>query len=85
MVQNSSRQIRSACAILASMLKMQASLHTLITEVEGILNSQALTVKTINDPGSFQPLSPTKIDNEVKGSHATRNKEYLQPLQEHQK
>ena len=37
------------------------SFLTLLTEVEGILNSQLLTVETINDPGSFQPLSPANI------------------------
>ena len=37
------------------------SLLTLTTEAEGILNSQPLTVETINDPGSFKPLSPANI------------------------
>ena len=61
------RQTRSACAIFASMLKTHGkslgdeSLLTLMSEVEGILNPQHLTVKTINDPGSFQPLSPANI------------------------
>ena len=61
------RQIHSARAICASMLKTHGkslddeSLLTLMTEVEGILNSRPLTVETINDPGSFQPLSPAKI------------------------
>ena len=53
--------------ILASMLKTHGkslddeSLLTLMFEVEGILNPQDLTVKMINDPGSFQPLSPANI------------------------
>ena len=57
------RQIRSARAILSSLLKTHGqslddeSLITLMTEVEGILNSRPLTVETINDPTSFQPLS----------------------------
>ena len=57
------RQIRSAGAILSSLLKTHGeslddeSLITLMTEVEGILNSRPLTVETINDPTSFQPLS----------------------------
>ena len=32
-----------------------------MTEVEGILNSRPLTVETINDPTSFQPLSPINL------------------------
>ena len=34
------------------------SLLTLMTEVEGILNSRPLTVEMINDTSSFQPLAP---------------------------
>ena len=37
------------------------SLITLMTEVEGILNSRPLTVETINDPTRFQPLSPITL------------------------
>ena len=61
------RQIRSARAILSSLLKTHGeslddeSLITLMTEVEGILNSRPLTVETINDPTSFQPLSPINL------------------------
>ena len=61
------KQIRSACAILTSTLKTHEkslddeSLLTLMTEVERILNSRPLTVEMINDPGSFQPLSPANI------------------------
>ena len=61
------RQTRSARAIFVSMLKTHGkslddeSLLTLMFEVEGILNPQDLTVKMINDPGSFQPLSPANI------------------------
>ena len=61
------RQIRSARAILASLLKMHGknldnvSLLTLMTEVEGILNSRPLTVEMTNDPSSFQPLAPVNI------------------------
>ena len=53
------RQIQSECAILASMLKMHGksqdneSFLRLITKVEGIRNSQPLTVEMIIDPGSF--------------------------------
>ena len=61
------RQTRSARAILASMLKTHGkslddeSLLSLMTEVEGILNSRPLTVEMINDPSSFQPLAPANI------------------------
>ena len=37
------------------------SLITLMTEVEGILNSRPLTVETIYGPTSFQPLSPINL------------------------
>ena len=62
------RQIRSARAILSSLLKTHGqkslddeSLITLMIEVEGILNSRPFTVETINDPTSFQPLSPINL------------------------
>ena len=57
------RQIRSARAILGSLLKTHGeclddeSLLTVMTEVEGILNSRPLT----HDPTSLQPLSPMNI------------------------
>ena len=56
------RQIQSARAILSFLLKthgqsLDESLNTLMTEVEGILNSRPITVETINDLISFQPLS----------------------------
>ena len=60
-------QIRSSHAILASMLKTHGkcldneALLTLMTEVEGILNSRPLTVEMINEPSSFQPLAPANI------------------------
>ena len=61
------RQIRSARSILASLLKNHGtclkdeSLHTLMTEVEAIVNSRPLTVKTISDPQSLTPLSPSNL------------------------
>ena len=61
------RKTRSARAILSSLLKTHGkslddkSLITLMIEVEGILNSRPLTVETINDPTSFQPLSPINL------------------------
>ena len=61
------RQIHSASEIFASMLKtLRRSLDdeshlTLMTEVEGILNTRPLTVEMINDPSSFQPLATANI------------------------
>ena len=61
------RQIRSARSILASLLKNHGtclkdeSLHTLMTEVEAIVNSRPLTVETISDPQSLIPLSPSNL------------------------
>ena len=61
------RQIRSARAILTSLLKTHSqslndeSLHTLLTETEAIINSRPLTVDTINDPNSLKPLSPSNL------------------------
>ena len=61
------RQIRSARSILASLLKNHGtcskneSLHTLMTEVETIVNSRPLTVETIGDPQSLTPLSPSNL------------------------
>ena len=61
------QQIRSARAILGSLLKTHGeclddeSLLTVMTEVEGILNSRPLTVEVLNDPTSLQPLSPANI------------------------
>ena len=61
------RQIRSARSILASLLKNHGtclkdeSLHTLMTEVEAIVNSRPLTVETISDPQNLIPLSPSNL------------------------
>ena len=61
------RQIRLARSILASLLKNHGtclkdeSLHTLMTEVEAIVNSRPLTVETISDPQSLTPLSPSNL------------------------
>ena len=60
-------QIRSARAILGSLLKTHGeslddeSLLTVMTEVEGILNSRPLTTEVLNDPISLQPLLPVNI------------------------
>ena len=61
------RQIRSARAILGSLLKTHGeclndeSLLTVMTEIKGILNSRPLTVEVLNDPTSLKPLSPVNI------------------------
>ena len=61
------RQIRSAKAIISSLLKTNGrslddiSLITVITEVGGILNCRIITVKTFNDTANFQPLSPINL------------------------
>ena len=61
------RQIRSARAILGSLLKTHGecleneSLLNVMTEVEGNLNSRPLTVEALNDLTSLQPLSPANI------------------------
>ena len=61
------RQIRSARTILDSLVKTHGrslddeSLHTLIIEVESIVNSRPLTIKTISDVNSCVPLSFSNI------------------------
>ena len=61
------RQICSSRAILGSLLKTHGeclddeSLFTIMTEVEGILNSMPLTIDVLNDPTSLQPLSSVNI------------------------
>ena len=61
------RQIRSERSILARLLKNHGtclkneSLHTLMTEVEAIVNVRPLTVETMNDPQSLTPLSPSHL------------------------
>ena len=61
------QQIHSARAILGSLLKTHgeclddASLFTVMTEVEDILNSRPLTIEVLNDPTNLQPLSPVNI------------------------
>ena len=60
-------QIRSACAILSSLLSLhwkslgEESLLTLVAELERILNSWPLTVETISNPTSGFPLAPSNI------------------------
>ena len=61
------RQIRSVRSILSSLMKTHGhvlndeSLRTLMVEAEAIVNSRPLTVDSLSDPDSLNPLSPTNI------------------------
>ena len=61
------RQIRSACAILSSLLSAhwksldEESLLKQVAETEGILNSQSLTMETISNTTSDLPFAPSNI------------------------
>ncbi len=61
------RQIRSVRSILSSLMKTHGhilndeSFRTLIVEAEAIVNSRPLTVDSLSDPESPNPLSPTNI------------------------
>ena len=61
------RQIRSARAILNSLLKTHGSslsdesLQTLLVEVEAIINSHPLTTDVLSDVTSLAPLSPVNL------------------------
>ena len=61
------RQIRSARTILTSLLKTHGtslndeSLHTLLIEVEAIVNSCPLTTDLLNDANRMIPLSPINL------------------------
>ena len=61
------RQIRSARAVLNGILLKQGeilndeSLCTVLCEVECVLNSRPLTVDTLEDPMSLQPLTPNTL------------------------
>ena len=61
------RQIRSVRSILSSLMKTHGhmlndeSFRTLIVEAEAIVNSRPLTVDSLSDPDSPNPLSPTNI------------------------
>ena len=60
-------QIWSARGILASLLQThghsldEESLQTLVTETEAVINSQPLTLETINEGQGFKPLSPNNL------------------------
>ena len=61
------RQIRTAITVISSLLKTHSesingeSLQTLMTEVEAIVNSRPLTVETLSDINSLQPLSQSQL------------------------
>ena len=61
------RQIRTARAILSSLLKTHGSslndecFRTLLVEVEGVVNSRPLTVDTLSDANSDLPLTPNHL------------------------
>ena len=61
------RQIRSARAILTSLLKTHGtslndeSLHTLLVEDEAVVNSCPLTTDLLSDADSMFPLSPINL------------------------
>ena len=61
------RQIRSARTILTSLLKTHGTslndepLHTLLIEVEAIVNSRPLATYLLSDVNSMMPLSPTNL------------------------
>ena len=60
-------QIRIARSILRALVKRHGkslgdeSLHTLLVEVEAIVNSREMTRETINDVKSDIPLSPDNL------------------------
>ena len=62
------RQIKTARSILNALLKTYGrslhneALHTLLTEVEAIVNSRPMTTETINDIQSHVPLFPSNLE-----------------------
>ena len=62
------RQIKTARSILNAILKTyqrslnDEALHTLLTEVEAIVNSRPMTTETINDIQSHVPLFPSNLE-----------------------
>ena len=75
------RQIRSARAILNSLLKTHGSslsdesLQTLLVEVEAIINSRPLTTDVLSDVTSLAPLSPVNL--------LTMKSKVVMPLPDH--
>ena len=61
------RQIRTARGILNALVKTHGkslddqSLHTLLVEVEALVNSKPMTMETISDVTSDIPLSPANL------------------------
>lgn len=58
------RQIRSVCKILSALLKEQSltddSLHTLLCEVESIINGRPITTSS-DSPHDLEPLTPNHL------------------------
>ncbi|KAK3096117.1 hypothetical protein FSP39_023413 [Pinctada imbricata] len=72
------RQIRTVRSTLSSIMQDFGSqlddetLRTFFSEAMAIVNSRPLSIATLNDPLSVEPLTPNHlIDNEVKGYLAT--------------
>ena len=61
------RQIRSVRNIMAALVKQHGhslndeSLPTLLCEAEAVVNNRLLTTKTLSDPLSPMPLSPSTL------------------------
>lgn len=61
------RQIRSVRSILKDIFNHhgqslnEESLHTILTDVESIVNSRTLAVETLSDPNSIAPISPMTL------------------------
>ena len=61
------REIRMSRSILNTLLKIQRrslndeGLHTLLIEVEAIINSRPMITETINDVQRYVPLSPSNL------------------------
>ena len=61
------RHIRTARNILSGMLKAhgeslnEESFHTVLVEIENVINSRPLSVDNLNDPNSLKPISPMTL------------------------
>ena len=61
------RHIRTGRNILSGMLKAhgeslnEESFHTVLVEIENVINSRPLSVDNVNDPNSLKPISPMTL------------------------